>query len=150
MKKPSMQPKVTSNGVWPSTSFAGKYSISPFSCNTLPISLSFLPCMPLLRRTPAASRTVTIRKQKARMNVSEFKPSLRPIEVAKDATKALWLEGKPPVLHMRLSRTPNVLWILPYKTLMIVLINWAQNQLKIHERNTGFVNKSLKFTEFIV
>ncbi len=81
----------------------GLYSIIFLFESSFPSSLSFLACRPEARRTPKASLMVTIKKQKDSMKTSLERPDLKPTQVVKVVTRAVWLEGKPPVLQTRLS-----------------------------------------------
>ena len=100
--------------------------------------------MPEARRTPKASLIVTIKKQKAKMKVSLETPDLKATHVVRVVTRAVWLEGKPPVRQTRLSDKALSEWIFPEKSPIIVFMNWAVNQLNKHAWKTGFVIMSAK------
>ena len=66
------------------------------------------------------------------MKVSLETPDLKPTQVVRVVTRAVWLEGKPPVRHTRLSDKAFREWIFPEKSPIIVFMNWAVNQLNKH------------------
>ena len=94
--------------------------------------------------TPKASRIVTIKKQKESMKVSLDTPDLKPTQVVSVATRAVWLDGNPPVRQIKLSARAFREWILPEKRPMTVLMNWAENQLNKQAKKTGFEKMSAK------
>lgn len=67
-----------------------------------------------------------------------------------------WLEGMLPVRQKRSSKRSFMVWILPEKSLMMVLMNWAENQLKTMPRKTGLLRSecnwipALESIEFIL
>ena len=137
-KKPRIQPTITSIGECPWTSFRFLYSwTSPWSFKRFPILLIIFAWIPFALLTPTASRTVTIKKQKERTNSPESNPSVIPMQVQRQATRALWLEGIPPVRHIRSSTSSFMLWTFPAKSFMSVFKNWARNQLETQARNIG-------------
>lgn len=138
MKNPSRLPMATSTGLCPCTSFMGLKSISPFSARTLPILLSSLACMPFARLTPTASRMVIRNSPKESIKTSLFMPERNPTVVQSVETSAAWLDGMLPVRQNISSNSSRTLCTLPENSLMHVLINCAQNQLKIQARKTGF------------
>ena len=56
-------------------------------------------------------------------------PDLKPTHVVSVETRAVWLEGKPPVRQSRLSASAFSEWIFPEKSPIIVFMNCAENQL---------------------
>lgn len=99
--------------------------------------------MPFARLTPRASRTVTIKKQNERMKISESSPDLNAMDVERHATRALWLEGMPPVRQSKSSISSDALCTFPAQSLIIVFKNCAKNQLNIQDRKTGELTKTL-------
>ena len=71
-------------------------------------------------------------------NTSLFIPERKAIVVQSVETKAEWLEGMLPVRQNMSSNSSLMPWTFPEKSFMKVFISWAQNQLKIQDRNTGF------------
>ena len=140
MDTPKTAPITTSIGLWPWTSFTGKNFTPDFSSKFFPSSFNLFAWIPLERLTPKASLITTIIKQNAKIKISEFIPALKPIVVQREETKAVWLEGIPPVLHSKSSNNCFRECIFPKNKLITVFINWAENQLKIHDKKTGFVN----------
>jgi hypothetical protein len=73
------------------------------------------------------------------MKRGESIPSKYPMEVARAVTRAEWLEGIPPVRHIRvptISREDDVrLLLISIK----VLMSWATNHEEKAERNTGLL-----------
>ena len=76
-------------------------------------------------------------------------PALNAMHVESVVTKAVWLDGKPPVRHIRDSSIIFAEFNFPLKRSITVFINCAQNQEKRLAWNTGFENSSamLAFAE---
>ncbi len=81
------------------------------------------------------------------MKISESSPALKAMDVERHATRALWLEGMPPVRQSKSSISSDALCIFPAQSLMMVFKNCAKNQLNIQDRKTGELNKALNCPE---
>ena len=71
-------------------------------------------------------------QQKESIKVSLETPDLNPMHVVSVVTRAVWLEGKPPVRQIRLSARALSECSFPEKRPITVLMNWAVNQLNKH------------------
>lgn len=65
-------------------------------------------------------------------------PSEKATEVASAATREEWLEGIPPVFHMRVAAISRVDLRGALRRTITTFKSWATNQLVSDERKTGF------------
>ena len=66
------------------------------------------------------------------------KPSVKPMAVAIETTRALWLEGMPPVLQKKVKATSRSDFERDRRMFITALRNCATNKLHTAERKTGF------------
>jgi len=88
---------------------------------------------------------------KARVTIKRFeeKPSEKPMETAREVTRAEWLEGIPPVFHSTVSAISLTEGLRRRKRMIRVLSSWAKNQLLRAERKTGLSSRTRRFPAFI-
>jgi hypothetical protein len=89
------------------------------------------------------SRITMRAKKKATTKRLEPIPSRKATEVAMDETRAAWLEGIPPVRQAKVANTSRPFFLRDRNTTIVVLTNWAKNQLDTEDKNIGFSKKNL-------
>lgn len=141
-KKPRIPPTITSVGLWPCTSLTPLNWISRREESSFPRRLRARACWPAARRTPIASLTTTRAKQSERMKMLEFGPSVSAIAVVIDTTRALWLEGMPPVFQKKVTRTSRSDFERERRMLITDFRNCAVRRLHIAERKMGLLKMS--------
>ena len=92
---------------------------------------------------PIASRMTTRAKNAENMKMLVLGPWRKAIAVAIDTAKAEWLDGIPPVFQKKVRITSRKLWALVRKIFTTALRNCAVNKLKIADKKTGLVKKSV-------
>lgn len=108
----------------------------------VPRELSALACNPADRLTPMASRMTTKAKKKDKANMSEDTPLDKPIDVTIEMTKALWLEGMPPVFQNNVENNSRMPVFLRESNTMRALANCAIKRLIAAARNTSFLRRA--------